>query len=174
MGWLNSSKWKLSVPCFSLYCLSTACQVFADRLALFTKTKSQKWRGWGSLVHLYGTPWAPSPTLKTQAVASSQQPLDHARSCCLPGRGQHGPLRWQSCPGGLQTHICCWKAVAVRPGLQWQSPQSSSFVSVHTFQFQMLCLFSVPIIGSGEPAPSFRVLPAQTLSLTEGESLGRL
>lgn len=85
VGWLNSSKWKLSVPCFSLYCLSAACQVFADRLALFTKSKSQKWRGWGSLVHLYGTPWAPNPTLKTQAVASSQQPLDHARSCCLPG-----------------------------------------------------------------------------------------
>lgn len=84
VGWLNSSKWKLSVPCFSLYCLSAACQVFADRLALFTKTKSQKWRGRGSLVHLYGTPWAPSPTLKTQAVASSQQLLGHARSCCLP------------------------------------------------------------------------------------------
>lgn len=84
VGWLNSSKWKLSVPCFSLYCLSAACQVFADRLALFTKTKSQKWQGRGSLVHLYGTPWAPSPTLKTQAVASSQQLLGHARSCCLP------------------------------------------------------------------------------------------
>lgn len=52
--------------------------------------------------------------------------------------------------------------------------KAGSFVSVHTFQFQMLCLFSVPIIGSGEPAPSFRVLPAQTLSLTEGEPLGRL
>lgn len=52
--------------------------------------------------------------------------------------------------------------------------KAGSFVSVHTFQFQMLCLFSVPIIGSGEPAPSFRVLPALTLSLTEGEPLGRL
>lgn len=45
--------------------------------------------------------------------------------------------------------------------------KASSFVSVHTFQFQMMCLCSVPIIGSREPAPSFRVLPAQTLSLTE-------
>lgn len=44
VGWPNSSKWKLSVPCFSL---SAACQLFADMLALFTKTPGLEVRsGW--------------------------------------------------------------------------------------------------------------------------------
>lgn len=46
VGWLDSSKWKLSVPCFSLYCLSAA-QVFADRLVLFTKTPGLEVRSGG-------------------------------------------------------------------------------------------------------------------------------
>lgn len=170
MGWPNSSKWKLSVPCFSLYCLSAACQLFADRLALFTKTpglevRSGRARGaWCTCMghpglhpqHLKFRLWlALSSLLATQgaAVCLAEDSIDLSG-----GRAALEVYRLMFASGRRWLCVLDCSGSLLKEG---------SFVSVHTFQFQMVCLFSVPIIGSGEPAPSFRVLPAQTLSLTE-------
>lgn len=129
---------------------------------------SQKWPGWGSLVHLYGTLWAPSPQhLKFRLwLALSSLLATQGAAVCLA----EDSIDLSGGRSALEVYRLTFAS-----GRRWQCVldcsgsllKAGSFVSVHTFLFQMVCLFSVPIIGSGEPAPSFRVLPAQTLSLTE-------